>query len=308
MRYWIAAQSPPLEGSPDPKLDRLPLAAGREVAGRELAAGDLVLVYQSRSGRAVRLREADGTETKVHTAKGRQGIVALVEVTGPIAHHPEIEKTRYVDGTELRWCFGVPIDAHSVHGHVPLSHVNRVLGFKATYNFGGFAYRSSGLREIEDHQYRALVEAFRSSAASSPPLKAEVSDEDCAGRRLLVDYVAADPTLALGEPGLQTLVVARDLPAGDSADVVLEDRAGAVVAVQVDAEEDWLATIAHASVRRAMLEHETGRRLGESRAIVVAYSVPREMRELCASYGIETCAVDRDLVSSWNGPRSSVDP
>lgn len=311
MRYWIAAQSPPLEGSPDQKFDRLSLAAGREAAGRELEVGDLVLVYQSKSGRAVRLREADGTEKKVRTVAGRQGIAALVEVTGPIAHDPEIGRTHYVDGTELCWSFGVPTDTFSAHGHVPLSDVNRVLGFKPTYNFGGFAYRSSGLREIEAHQYWALVELFRSGARNLRPVRPhppEGSDEECSGRRLLVDYVAADPTMALREAGLQTLAVAHDLPAGDSADIVLEDRAGAVVAVQVDAEEDWLATIAHASIRRAMLEIQTGRRIGESRVIVVAYSVSREMRELCASYGVETFAVDRNLVRSWNGHRNSAGP
>ena len=157
MRYWISAQSPPLEGSSDQKFDRLWLAAGREAAGLELEPRDLVLVYQSRSGRPVRRREADGTEGWVRTVAGRQGIAA-------------------------------------------------------------------------------------------------------------------------------------------------------VVSVQVENEEDCLATIAHASVRRAMLELEMGRRLGQSRMFIVAYSVPQEMRRLCASYGVECFAVDRDLVLSWEGHRSSAGP
>ena len=318
MRYWIAAQSPPLEGSLDQEFGRLRLAAGREAAGRELEPGDLVLLYQSRSGRAVRLREADGTQRKVRAMVGRQGVAALAEVMGRLAHHPEIGKTEYVDGTELCWSWSVPTNAFSVNGHVPLSDVNRILGFKPTYNFGGFAYRSSGLREIGARQCWALVEIFRRNAkrlhpahdpagGSRPPLPGG-SEEDQEARRLLVEFVADDPALALREAGLETLAVSRDLPAGDSADIVLEDRAGAVIAVQVCAEEDWLATIAHASIRRAMLEIEMGRRLGESRVFVVAYSVSREIRELCASYGVETFVVDRDLVHSWDGHRNSANP
>jgi hypothetical protein len=89
---------------------------------------------------------------------------------------------------------------------------------------------------------------------------------------------------------------------------VLEDRSGTVVAVQVEAEEDRLATIAHASIRRAMLELETGRGAGQSRVFVVAYSVSQEMRELCSSYDVECFSVDQDLVRSWYGHRTSSGP
>lgn len=318
MKYWLSAQAPPLEGSPDRQFDWIPLAAGREAAGLELAPGDLVLLYQSKSGRAVRRRNAEGREALVQTVAGRQGIAAVAEVQGRVTHDPQIGQTAYADGTELRWCWRAPIRAFSTDGHVPLSDVNRILGFKPTYNFGGFAYRDSGLREIDASQYWGLLEIFRSNAkgarlphdpAHGPrPLEASGSSEGEGALRLLIDYVAADPTFALREAGLETLAVAHQLPAGDSADVVLEDRAGTVVAVQVDAEEDHLATIAHASIRRAMLELEMGRRPGQSRAFVVAYSVSQEMREICGSYDVECFAVDQDLVRSWEGRRTSAGP
>lgn len=315
LRFWISAQSPPLEDGPEERFDRLSLAAGREAAGLELQEGDLVLVYQSKTGRAVRRRKADGTEERVRTVEGRKGIAAFAKVVGRAVHDPEIETTEYVDGTKLSWSWRVPINALAVDGHVPLSEVNRILGFKPTYNFGGFAYRDSGLREIEAHRYWALVEIFRRNAESpraesdavcgSRRLGPEGMDEERWARRLLVEFVAADPTLALREEGLETLGVDRELSAGDSADIVLEDGAGTVVVVQVDAEEDWLATIAHASLRRAMLELEMGRELGRSRVFVVAYSVSQEMRRICASYGVECFSVDSDLVRAWNGNRSS---
>jgi len=318
VRYWISAQAPPLEGSSDQEFDRLSLAAGREAAGGELAPGDHVLVYQSKSSRAVRRRRADGAEAWVQTVAGRQGIAAAAEVEGRVIHDPKIRKTAYVDGTELHWCWRAPIKAFSTDGHVPLSDVNRILGFKPTYNFGGFAYRDSGLREIEAAQYWALLEIFRSNAKgvrpprdpirSSRPFESSGSSQGRGALRLLVDYVAADPTFALREAGLETLAVAHELPAGDSADVVLEDRAGTVVAVQVDAEEDHLAMIAHTSIRRAMLELEMGRGRGQSRAFVVAYSVSQEMRNLCGSYGVECFAVDEDLVRSWKGHRTGTSP
>lgn len=315
MKYWLSAQAPPLEGSPDRQFDCIPLAAGREAAGLELAPGDLVLVYQSKSGRAVRRRDADEAEDWVQTVAGRQGISAVAEVQARVTHDPQIGQTTYADGTELRWCWRAPIEAFSTDGYVPLADVNRILGFKPTYNFGGFAYRSSGLREIDASQYWALVEVFQSNAKGVRPPRDPLRSARPVGTgggegrlRLLVDYVASDPSFALREAGLETLAVAHQLPAGDSADVVLEDRAGTVVAVQVDAEEDHLATIAHACIRRAMLELEMGRRPGQSRAFVVAYSVSQEMRELCGSYDVECFAVDQDLVRSWDGRRTSAGP
>jgi hypothetical protein len=314
----MLAQAPPLEGSPGREFDRLSLAAGREAAGLELEPGDLILFYQPKSGRAVRQSDADGRESWVPTVAGRQGLAAVAEIEGRATRDAQIGKTEYVDGTELCWCWHAPVNAFSTDGYVPLSDVNRILGFKPAYNFGGFAYRNSGLREIKAGQYWALVEIFRSNAKSTRPARdpirssrppiANRSGEEHSARQLLRNYVAADPTLALREAGLATLAVAHELPAGDSADIVLEDRAGAVVAVQVEAEEDRLATIAHASICRAMLELETGRRPGQSRVFVVSYSVSQEMRELCASYGIECFAVDEHLVRSWDGHRTSAGP
>jgi hypothetical protein len=318
VKYWMLAQAPPLEGSPGRAFDCLSLAAGREAAGLEVEPGDLVLFYQSKSGRAVRQRDAEGGESWVPTVAGRQGIAAVAEIQGRATRDAQTGTTEYADGAELCWCWRAPVNAFSTDGYAPLSDVNRILGFKPSYNFGGFAYRNSGLREIEAGQYWALVEIFRSNAKSTRPardpirswrrLGASGSGEEHDARQLLLSYVAADPTLALREAGLATMAVAHELPAGDSADIVLEDQAGAVVAVQVEVEEDRLATIAHASIRRAMLELETGQRPGQSRVFVVAYSVSQEMRELCSSYGIECFAVDQDLVHSWNGRRANASP
>lgn len=318
MRYWISAQAPPLEGGPEREIDRIPLAEGREAAGLELEPGDLVLVYQPKSGRAARRRDAEGSEQWARTARGRQGIVALAEVEGRAMRDPRTPRTEYADGAELCWCWQVPIRAFSIDGYVPLADVNRILGYKPAYNFGGFAHRSSGLREIEAGEYWSLVEIFRSNAKTARaagdsihgrrPARARGPGEEPHALPLLVDYVASDPALALREAGLETLSVAHELPAGERIDVVLEDRSGTFVAVQVDAGEDCLAAIAHASVRRAMLELELGRRAGQSRAFVVAHSMSRGMRELCASYGVECFDVQSELVRSWDAHRRSEGP
>jgi hypothetical protein len=318
VRYWIAAQAPPLESDPDRGFDCVSLAEGREALGLELEPGDLVLVYQSRSGRAVKQRSAEGGEVWVPTVAGRQGIAAVAEVEDRVTRDARISGTEYADGRELCWCWRAPIDAISTDGHVSLSDVNRILGFKPTYNFGGFAYRNSGLREIEAAQYWDLVEIFRGNARRARPARDSIRgslpkravDRHAArgARRLLVDYVAADPAFALRETGLETLAVSHPLPAGASADIVLEDRAGTVVAVQVDPEEDGLATVAHASIRRAMIELEMERRPGRSRVFVVAYSLSQEMREACTSYGVECFTVDKDLVRSWGGTPGGVGP
>jgi hypothetical protein len=318
LRYWISAQAPPLEGGPEREIDRIPLAEGREAVGLELEAGDLVLVYQPKTGRAARRRDAEGKERWARTARGRQGIVALAEVLGRAILDPRAPRTEYADGAELCWCWHVPIRAFPIDGYAPLADVNRILGFKPRYRFGGFAHRSSGLREIQAGEYWSLVEIFRSNAKTARgatlavpearPPRARGPGEEPSALRLLVDYVASDPALALREAGLETLSVDHELPAGESVDIVLEDRTGTFVSVQVERGEDFLATIAHASVRRAMLELELGRSAGQSRAFVVAPSLPRGMRELCASYGVECFAIDGELVRSWGAHRRSEGP
>ena len=158
----MLAQAPPIEGSPGREFDCVSLAAGREALGLELEPGDLFLLYQSKSGRAVRRRDPDGREVCVPTRAGRQGIAAVAEIQGRITRDTRVGTTEYADGSELCWCWRAPVNAFSTDGHVPLSDVNRILGFKPSYTFGGFAYRSSGLREIGVGQYWALVERFRS--------------------------------------------------------------------------------------------------------------------------------------------------
>ena len=69
--------------------------------------------------------------------------VVAAEVEGRVTRDAQIGKTEYVDGTELCWCWHAPVDAFSNDGYVSLLDVNRILGFKPSYNFGGFAYRNS---------------------------------------------------------------------------------------------------------------------------------------------------------------------
>ncbi len=95
-------------------------------------------------------------------------------------------------------------------------------------------------------------------------------------------------------------------PTGDRADIVLADRFGRAVAVAVAVEvevdvggnqnEGLLQALKYA----VMLEPLYGRERGDSRAMLVAYTVTESMRALCAKYGVECVVLAREGVDAWH--------
>ncbi len=69
MKYWLTTQWPPTVDSPQGAHESVWLQEGKEQAGRNLGRGDLVFIYETKTGRP--------REDRLRYWLGRQGIVAL---------------------------------------------------------------------------------------------------------------------------------------------------------------------------------------------------------------------------------------
>lgn len=89
--------------------------------------------------------------------------------------------------------------------------------------------------------------------------------------------------------GLTTAGIEYELATNDRADIVLWDRFGRIVGVEIEvliADGDSVGLLQAIKYRR-MLELVTRRNPGDSRSVLVAYGISDAMRELAERYGIE---------------------
>jgi hypothetical protein len=206
----------------------------------------------------------------------------------------------YADGSTIWWRWFAPVEVLSRSGFLPRPEVALSLGYKPTYNFRGFGTFHSGLLEISAEQYQDITRKFhdarRLELRSYPVPRAPGSgggDGESAAHRNLKQFVAANASAALGEPGLRTVRVEYPFPTGDRADLVLADAHDRVVAVEVEpsvGEADVVGPL-QAIKYRFMLEWVSNREPGDSRAMLVAHSISPQIRGLCRIYGVECIEV-----------------
>jgi hypothetical protein len=318
MHYWITTHWPRRVGDPRPLGNGVYLSHEKGEVGRDLRPGDLVLVYQSESGRTRVVTEIDGTTHTAACEKGKGGVVAIGRALSTMQRDEEAEVEQYTDGTAIHWEWRAPLEVLSTSGFVAREDLNRILGYKPNYNFRGFGDRSSGLKKIDEATYVELETAFRESRPPGQPL---FSIEPPAGgppggeqapHRRLKEYVAWAPREALREAGLVLTKMEHSFPTCDRADVVLSDRVGRAVAVEVevdvgDRDRDIIGVL-QALKYAVMLEPLYGRDPRNSRAILVAYSVSDRIRSVCARYNVECITIDRAEVDAWHHARTQGAP
>ncbi len=310
MNYWITTHWPPREGSPADSPPGIWLPDGRESPGAKIARDDLVLIYESRSGRTLLRQMPDGTTSRVRCKPGREGIICIGRVRGPLAADLNSFPQPYVDGTTIWWRWYAPVEVVSRSGFVPRSELASMLGYKPSYSFRGFGEQHSGLRKISEAEYTEIVRRFHEAR----PIVVRVRPIPRSARkgtwgeggesdthRELKEFVAANPSSATGEAGLRTLYIEYPFVTGDQADIVLADAHDRIVAVEIEPEvtEVTNAGPLQAIKYRFMLEWATHRAPRDSRAFLIAHRIEAKVREQCAVYGIECYEIPRRGVSKW---------
>jgi len=318
MNYWLTTHWPPNEdvNLEDFEPEGVYLPDGRQQAGADLAVGDKVLIYQSQTGRA-EIGYVKGKKTIFRPVQGKQGIIAIAEITGNLKEIPGSEPSKYVDGSEIWWRWHADTVLVSTNGFVPLHEVNRVLGYSPNYNLRAFGDYKSGLKKLDENQFFELLKIFKEhprkfvairkakrKGSKVPHGEGGESEE----HRILKEFVASNPSAILGEQGLKTVGIEYEFPTGDKADIVFEDAMGRIVGVEIETSvNDYqLEGILQAIKYRYMLALMHERKNYETRAFLVAYSVANQIRTICEEYEVEYFMIDPGSVNaSWRIPKRS---
>lgn len=154
MNYWLTTHWPPLEGDESQKwLYWVFLPDGREQAGEDLRPGDLVFVYESKTGRPLRNQAR-------RYLPGDQGIVALVEAVSPIEEDSGSAREDYADGSTIKWSWRAKTKVQRT-GFLSRQETCRAIGYKENYSMRGFGNLKSGLKKLTSEQFDSLDSVFR---------------------------------------------------------------------------------------------------------------------------------------------------
>jgi hypothetical protein len=125
--------------------------------------------------------------------------------------------------------------------------------------------------------------------------------EESEEHRKLIEKLAANPSL-LGE-GLRLKRKEWEFPSGDRVDILLEDTNGYPVTVEVEVNPAWLRRGVWQAVKyKHLAAVERGLDCGQVRGILVAPSIPDDVKEKCRSLGIEPKEVPLSLIYEGNHP------
>jgi len=314
LNYWLTTHWPPrIDDDPNDVANGVWLPNGREQAGADLKTGDKILVYQARSGRSERRKTIDGNEIVVPCIEGREGIIAVCEAQSEIYENEDSEPSIYVDGSEIWWRWHAPLKTLSKSGFVSREIMNSILGYKPNFNLRGFGDFHSGLKKITIDQYFELLKLFRGIIKTKKfpvtniPQEVEshghgIGTGESREHLLLKSYVALHPESVLNEQYVQTIKVEYQFPTGDRADILLEDEFGRVIGMEIEVNvgDNQFEGLLQAIKYRYMSELITDRAPGDSRAILVAYSISQNMKLLCDKYHIQYFEIDKKVVEKWS--------
>jgi hypothetical protein len=138
MNFWLTQYWPPRVDEDD-RYSRVFIPADHRASTLELAPGDEVFIYETKSGpkRAV---HADGIEVPVQRRPGRQGVVAVARVTGMVNEEAE-DETLY-DGKRYDFRYWAPTELIDEAGFATPAALRRVLGWEPTAPLRNLAFRS----------------------------------------------------------------------------------------------------------------------------------------------------------------------
>lgn len=299
MRYWLTVHWP----SPTHDLHRdVYFPDGREAPGRRIGVGDQILIYESKTGPAEIILEADRERRIKGRSDGRKGIVTIGTILSPVTNSG-LPQSVYEGGRKIWWKWRAQTGRHNDGGFVPHLHICEVLGYSPNYSFRGFGEQRSGLKELTIDQFAQLASAFnqeKSVAFKHPSnLPTKYPGGEGPEHKALKELVAAQPSIVLEEEGLMHVGTEVLLPSGDRIDVLLRDRFGRYVAVEVEVTQGpmQLDGLCQAVKYRylACIVHQVD--FEASRSVLVAYDIDKSLEPIAKRYRVQLCRADRGVIA-----------
>lgn len=306
-RYWITTQWP---ASVDQRARkrRVYLPDDRAAAGEKFAKGDRIIMYESRTGRRRIGSTVQGTsQGAIPRNVGREGVVEILEAQSSFVKDRRIPRERYSDGTSIWWCWYADVEVVNRSGFVSRKRLNQLLGHKPGNRFRAYGTLHSGLKQIDETTYRAIVDAFTSHASAGLDAKQVVRENrkrkwgrgrggEGPEHRALKMLVFRDPSSILGMPGLRGIETEFEFLSNDRMDVLLEDDSGRPFAVEVKVHigSGDLAGVLQAIKYRHMYAVMSRRSFDEVGAVLVAHSISKDVLGIAKQYGVHCVVVPRD--------------
>jgi hypothetical protein len=300
-RYWLTTHWPPPLG-PDrgvPPWRHIWLREQKQSAGKNLRPGDKVFIYESAKGRAYESPRPDGGTDQYKPGKGRQGIVSVGEVARRLQPDGWQQPHDYGGGETKWWRWKAPTEHHNDKGFVSREHVHAIIGGHPNLlGLGG----GSGLLELTEGKYQQLLTAFLDNAPTPPepeqPHGHGGGGESDAHKRLK-HYVAEHPEQVFNEPGIKLVQVEYPFTTGDRIDVLLQDREGRPLAVEIE-----LAQAAHqtegflqAIKYRSLICAWWDRPIDGGRCALIAHELAPEIIERCRKHDVLPLLIPRETVA-----------
>ncbi len=314
MNYWVTTHYPPTVDDIYNDLTDVWIVDGKQKAAEKLKSGDIVLIYQTKTGKSEIKQNIDGSRKIVNRIKGKEGIVSVTKVKTKLLKNPEFPIIEYVNGEKKWWCWHAETEKITTSGFVSREDLNLVLGYKKTNVLKGFGDKNSGIKLITKNEFEQLLTLFKKNQNiknnaldtdkkynNKKRKNKKFSFEESKEHLNLKNYIAQNPTKVLKEGGVITIAKEYLFPTMDKADLVLEDYFGRIIGleVEVNVEDGQIQGILQAIKYRYMLELMKQRNIGESRAILVAYTISPRMKKLCEQYNVECIAVKKKDVDQW---------
>ena len=302
MNYWVTTHWPnsTLYDKDAPHFN-VYIPNERESAVEDMEEGDIVYIYESRNGRTEKRTLVDGTIEYFPCHVGKEGIVNISRVINPVYENEGSEPTEYTDGSTIWWRYIAETENISSHGFINRELLNTVLGYKPNFNLRGFGDAHSGVKKISREQAFELNRLYNINSDSEIQclFQSENSVHLNYGgiggsgegelHKFIKEKIAENPSDVLNEEGLELIKMEYEFKTNDRVDVLLIDRFGRYVVVEVEPECVNGNDIGSFQCMkyRSLMAFQTNRKNDEIRAILAAPIVSQEIIEKAKKYKIE---------------------
>lgn len=305
MKYWLTTHwAPSIRNGKAEAHEGVWVKDGCREAIDPVQEGDLVFIYESQGGQLEQSTDPQGNTTVIRRERGRQGAVALLEVTADPVEILHQDRTRYVNDDQTWWRYHANTKSINSVGFIDKITVCQIMGWKENYSMRGIGKLHSGLQELKLAEFQQLEAVFLSSQpapqdvltkAASAPHRGHGSGGEGPVHKALKLSVAGDPAKVLGEEGLRCVRVEAPFATNDRVDLILQDRYGryVMVEIEVDCGPEEMAGPLQCMKYRAMWSYLENRPLEEVRTMLVAHSMDRSLMLKARSADIECVIVPR---------------